>query len=155
MSQVGTTTKFIEARNLVNNKKKNGKGNRKVIKLRKKETPSGSFLKEVIEHISFVRSTRPQVTIIPLIFNYFREHDEWFQNLDLHNLMQLFQRSFPAGSPEQFLVFCKTNMKHENCKIAAAKRNAVFTFDTISLDSSVGTDSSYDVASDSIVSHTL
>ena len=47
-------------------------------------------------------------------------------------------------------------MKHENCKIAAAKRNAVFTFDTISLDSSLGTDSSYDVASDdSIVSHTL
>lgn len=121
LSQVGTTTKFIEARNLVNNKRKNENGNGKVIKLRKKETPSGSFLKEVIEHISFVRSTQPQVTIIPQIFNYFREHDEWFQNLDLHNLMQLFQRSFPAGSPEQFLLFCKTNMKNENCKIAAAK----------------------------------
>ncbi|KZS03599.1 Uncharacterized protein APZ42_033641 [Daphnia magna] len=105
LSQVGTTTKFIEARNFVNNKRKNGKGSGKVIKLRKKETPSGSFLKEVI----------------PQIFNYFQEHDEWFQNLDLHNLMQLFQRSFPAGSPEQFRVFCKTNMKNENCKIAAAK----------------------------------
>jgi hypothetical protein len=121
LSQVGTTTKFIEARNLVNNKRKNGKGNGKFIKLRKKETPSGSFLKEAIEHISFVRSTQPQVTIIPQIFNYFQEHDEWFQNLDLHNLMQLFQRRFPARSPEQFRAFGKTNMKNENCKIAATK----------------------------------
>jgi hypothetical protein len=85
------------------------------------KTPSGSFLKEVVEHISFVRSTQPKVTIIPQIFNYFQEHDEWFQNLDLHNLMQLFQRRFPARSPEQFRAFGKTNMKNENCKIAATK----------------------------------
>ena len=102
LSQVGTTTKFIEA-------------NDNVTKLRRKETPPGIFLKEFIEHISLVREKKPQLKIVPQIFTYFQEYDEWYRIWTSTTFLYCLKK-FLTGSAEEFRMFCSKAMTKQNCQ---------------------------------------
>ena len=82
----------------------------------RKCTPTGSFLKEVIEHIDLKLSENPTSSLkIPEIARHFLDIGK-FDKLDLHCLSIDFKNKNPSSkSTTEFLYFCSERMKEELC----------------------------------------
>ena len=88
----------------------------------RKETPVGSFLKEVMEHISITVENKVRM---PEIYRHFRSEEDWWACLDLHQLSSDFKHaSRRSTNVEEFIAFLQDKMPLKACHQAAAKTQA-------------------------------
>lgn len=113
LSKVGTTLKWIEASSLTRASKDNEESRPR------KKTPTGSFLKEVMEDQSMKWNLASHNPNMPTICRYyFHEHLNWFDQLDLHRLFHSYRKTVTATNPSSFkafLSFCKATMTEAAC----------------------------------------
>lgn len=115
LSRVGSTIKYIEANKIVPFQKKRAQDSSLVLR---KVTPAGSFLKEVMEHISTKVTNNVRM---PEIYRHFRSENDWWTCLDLHQLSTDFKSSSRSSSVEEFVAFMSDKMSENACHQAAAK----------------------------------
>jgi len=115
LSRVGSTIKYIEASKILPSQKKKARESSLV---QRKETPAGSFLKEVMEHISTRLASNVRM---PEIYRHFRSEEDWWTCLDLHQLSTDFRHSYGSSNVEEFVAFLQDNMAENACHQAAAK----------------------------------
>ncbi len=106
---MGSTDKFINASEL-------GCKRPSKTKLKRKETPEGSFLKEVGEHIAFKKRRLEPHSTVPMIDRHlFQEQEDVYDLCDLHCLGVKFQHANPRGTVQDFITFCQQKMKPAHC----------------------------------------
>lgn len=119
LSRVGSTIKYIEASKIDPSQKKKIMEPPMVLR---KETPAGSFLKEVMEHISITVENKVRM---PEIYRHFRSEEDWWACLDLHQLSTDFKHaSRRSSNVEEFIAFLQDKMPLKACHQAAAKTQA-------------------------------
>ena len=79
LSRIGTLDKFIEAINISCGKRKR---KTHVLKVREKESPEGSFLKEVLDHIETKRHQISPPSFLPQLYMHFTDESHWFQVIE-------------------------------------------------------------------------
>lgn len=114
LSRVGTTLKYIEASSMTSSRR------RTPYNRPRKETPPGSFLKEVIEDLSLKYSSSYNPSIPPLL-HYFDDRRSWLDYTDLHRLYFSYKGTRTMKSPpsfDSFLSYCQAHITEESCREA-------------------------------------
>ena len=109
LSKVGSTIKFIKA--IYRGSKKSSVSHKR----RRKKTPAGSFVNEVVEDISMNWEKNELNENIPELYYHFSDNLSWSGQLDIHILFQLFKRNNSSRTMNDFLTFCERNMSDEAC----------------------------------------
>lgn len=84
----------------------------------RKTSPSGSFLREVMDHVELKQSSSSEPLEMPEIARHFIKIDK-FERLDIHCLLMDFKVNYPNSKCiDKFIEFASKSMKNTLCEEA-------------------------------------